>query len=118
MNDQDREKMERLSFYQQLLIRTMDEKAYPWYRMIVEKNLSEGEVEDIYRLFKELERKKEDLREAGMLDQTSLLLHYVGMLNLTLHPFMTANALNRQGYFKSLTAELIEMMKEKESQIK
>ncbi len=118
MTDQDREKIERLSFYQQLLVRTMDEKEYPWYRMIVEKDLSEREVEDVYRLFKELEHKKEDLREAGMIDQTPLLLHYVGMLNLTLDPFMTANALNRQGYFKTLTAKLIEMMKAKESQIK
>lgn len=118
MGNNEQGKIERLTFYQELLADTIDAKRYPWYRMIVEKRLGKEEVDEVYELFNELGERKESLREAGMLDQTPLLLHYVGMLNSNLDPFMTANALNKQGYYESMTAELITMMEQNESQVK
>ncbi|MCF6136176.1 DUF1878 family protein [Pseudalkalibacillus berkeleyi] len=118
MNRSEEEKMERLMYYQQIMVDTIDPKRFPWYRFIVEAELGKDEVKEVYQLMKELEKEKESLREAGMVDQTSLLLHYVGMLNSTLNPFTTASALKQQGMFVDITAELLEMMKENESPTK
>ncbi|WP_349409591.1 DUF1878 family protein [Pseudalkalibacillus sp. SCS-8] len=111
-------RIDRLSFYQEILLDTINPIRFPWYRIIIEKGMERAEVEEVYALFEQLEERKENIREAGMLDMTPLLFHYVGMLNSDLDPFMTAKALHDQGIHKSLTAELIELMKEKEGAFK
>jgi hypothetical protein len=118
MKDDRQEMLNRLTFHQKLLVETIDADRYPWYRFIIERNLDEEAVRDVYALLQELEREGEKLREAGTLDRTPPLLHYVGMLHLTLDPFMTARALYEQGLYTKVTAELIELMKEKASQLK
>jgi hypothetical protein len=35
--DNNADKIERLTFYQQMLADTIDAKRYPWYHVIVEK---------------------------------------------------------------------------------
>lgn len=110
MEEIERERVKRLEFYQRLLGETVDTNQYPWFRLVMERNLSEEEVKDVFELFRALETEKEELREAGLLDLTPLLLHYVGMLNHGLEPLLTAKALHHQGHFQELTDDLIRLM--------
>ncbi len=44
-----------------------------------------------------------------MVDMTPLFIHFAGMLNPEVGPYMTPMSFNKQRYFKSLTDELLKM---------
>ncbi|WLD94075.1 DUF1878 family protein [Alkalihalobacillus sp. AL-G] len=111
VEESEKENVKRLEFYQRMLGETVDAERYPWFRLVMEINLSEDEVTEVFNLFNILGKQKEELREAGLLDLTPLLLHFVGMLNAKLDPLITAKSLHHQGHFQELNNDLIRLLK-------
>ncbi|WLR51474.1 DUF1878 family protein [Bacillus tianshenii] len=96
------ERLERLEFYQQLLLDVMKDKDYPFYQLVIEKGLSKEEVSDVCRLCGRLTKAYEEQKELGFVNFYPLLIHFAGMLNPKLHPDDTMNALYQQKMYISL----------------
>lgn len=103
------ERLERLEFYNQLTIESVDLTAYPFFRLVMEKKLTEQEVNKVFLLCDELQRKYEMQSEEGFVHYTPLLLHFVGMLTPKLSPRETITALLQQEKYISLMEKLYEL---------
>ncbi|MBY6037977.1 YhaI family protein [Fictibacillus nanhaiensis] len=103
------ERLERLEFYNQLTIESVDLTSYPFFRLVMEKKLTEKEVNDILLLCDELEKTYLMQAEEGFVHYTPLLIHFAGMLTPKLNPRETIQALIHQGKHISLMEKLYEL---------
>jgi Protein of unknown function (DUF1878) len=103
------ERLERLEFYNLLTIESVDLTSYPFFRLVMEKKLTEQEVNDIIQLCDELEKLFFMQVEAGFVHYTPLLIHFTGMLTPKLKPKETILALLHQEKYISLMKKLYEL---------
>ncbi|KGP72261.1 DUF1878 family protein [Pontibacillus yanchengensis] len=96
---------EMLAFHVRLLSQMSRADHYPFMKMILEKGLKEEEYQEVLFLLHTLHNKYEDQKEEGLLDYTSLLIHFAGMLNMKLHPDDTIEALRKEGMYVELMEE-------------
>jgi len=108
------ERMEKLEFHQQLLLKMADTSDYPFYKIVIEKGISRGEMEEVFSLCEEVNQRFEELKEEGFVGFSPLLIHFVGMLNPKLNPKETIAALYEQGYYRALMTELVALIEEVE----
>ena len=101
-------------FHIQLLSRVIDMDRYPFVKLIIEKELSREECSELMKLLVEINQMYEVQKEEGLLDYTSLLIHFAGMLNEKLHPDITIASLKHEGYFVPLMDEFSRIL-ERES---
>lgn len=99
-------RLERIEFYQQLIFEMIELEKYPFYKLIIEKKLTRGEVDGIYELCEELLCKYKEQKEAGFVNFQSLLVQFVGMLNPKLQPEIVIGALYEQGFYQDLMHQL------------
>ncbi|SHG66819.1 DUF1878 family protein [Ornithinibacillus halophilus] len=98
------------SFHLQLLSKTLDLEKYPFIQLVIIHNITNAEYKDILNLLHSLEEKYEQQKEEGLLDFTSLLVQFAGMLNEKLDPTETIFALYTEGYFPTLMEVFIEVL--------
>jgi 1-deoxy-D-xylulose 5-phosphate reductoisomerase len=103
------ERLERLEFYNQLTIESVDLTSYPFFRLVMEKKLTEQEVNDIIQLCDELEKIFFMQKESGFVHYTHVLIHFAGMLTPKLNPRETILALLHQEKYISLMETLYEL---------
>jgi hypothetical protein len=103
------ERLERLEFYNKLTIESVDLTLYPFFRLVMEKKLTEKEVDDIILLCDELEKTFSMQSEEGFVHYTPLLIHFAGMLSPKLKPKETITALLQQEKYISLMNKLYEL---------
>jgi hypothetical protein len=108
------EQIKRLEYYQSLLMEMLDIYKFPFYRLVMEEQLSEDETTEILTLCEELNQRFEEMREEGFVHYTPLLTHYVGMLNPKLNPLTVAQSLYDQKLYDAMMGHLIKMMKRNE----
>ncbi|WP_188455383.1 DUF1878 family protein [Virgibacillus oceani] len=101
-----------LSFHLQLITRLIDIDQYPFIKLVIEKNITRKEYDELFQLLQKLDLQYKIQKEEGFLDFTSLLVHFAGMLNEKLVPDMTIYALKKEGYFPSLMNMFIELIKQ------
>lgn len=99
--------IENLSFEIKLLFRISDMKENPFTKLVIEKQLTEEEYNEIFKLLEFLNNKLEVQSEEGLLNFESLLVLFVGILNEKLNPIETLNALKKEGYYPSLIGTLL-----------
>ncbi|MFD1037659.1 DUF1878 family protein [Virgibacillus byunsanensis] len=95
------------SFHLHLLSKVVDMDKYPLIKLIIDTGLSKDECNELLKLLHSLNIQYETQKEEGFLDYTSLLLHFVGMLNEKLEPAKTIYALKKEGYYPSLIREFV-----------
>ncbi|MFD2761061.1 DUF1878 family protein [Lentibacillus juripiscarius] len=100
------------TFHIQLLTKTMDMEQYPLVRMIIENNISKQEYDELFEHLEGLYQQYTMQKEEGLLDFTSLLVHFAGMLNVKLHPDAVIAALKKEGYYPSLMDVFMQILKE------
>ncbi|HLR81433.1 MAG TPA: DUF1878 family protein [Bacillota bacterium] len=98
------------TFHLQLLLKTMNIEPYPFTKLVIMNNLSDQEYEELFTLLEGLNETYEAQKEDGLLDFTSLLVHFAGMLNQKLHPTETIYALKKEGYFPKLMSEFVQII--------
>ncbi|MGY4714013.1 YhaI family protein [Bacillus amyloliquefaciens] len=101
----------RLEYYIQLLVKTVDMDKYPFYAMMIEKGLTEEEGEEVGRICRELEDELESQKAQGFVTFDKLLALFAGQLNEKLDVHETIFALYEQGLYTALMVEFIEIMK-------
>lgn len=105
------------SFQIQLLSKVLDSKRYPFTKLLIEKNFSKKEYDELMQLLNVLNDRYKKQKEQGLIDFTSLLIHFAGMLNEKLRPNETIDALKKEGYYPSLMDEFARILKEDETRI-
>ena len=98
------------TFHIQLLLKIIDIEQFPFIQMVIEKELTHEEYEELFHLLHDIERKYEQQKEEGLLNFSSLLVHFAGMLHEKLEPTETIQALKREGYFPELMTEFMKVM--------
>ncbi|MBU8905454.1 DUF1878 family protein [Desertibacillus haloalkaliphilus] len=106
------ERVGRLEYYKRIFVEMVDKERFPFYYLMVENDLTEEEVEEVYALCEHLNQQLEEQRDSGLLNYTSLLIHFVGMLNVKLNPEVTIQALYKQGYYQPLMLRLRSLIEE------
>lgn len=99
------------SFHIQLLMNVIDMDRFPFVKMVIEKKITETEYEEIFQLLQMLNEKYKQQKEDGLMNFTSLLVHFAGMLNDKLDPNATIVALKKEGYFTELMIEFLHLIK-------
>ena len=101
----------RLEYYIQLLVKTVDMDKYPFYEKKKKKGLTEEEGEEVGRICRELEDELESQKAQGFVTFDKLLALFAGQLNEKLDVHETIFALYEQGLYTALMEEFIEIMK-------
>ncbi|MFC4559149.1 DUF1878 family protein [Virgibacillus kekensis] len=107
------EESETTTFHMQMLSKIIDMDRYPLTKLVIEKNLSKYEFEEMISLLEGLQKKYKGQKEEGLLDFSGLLVHFAGMLNEKLEPTSTIYALKKEGYYPSLMSEFLEVLTRK-----
>ncbi len=97
-------------FYVRLLSEVIDIHQYPFIKLIIDHRITEEEYNELFRLLDDLQKEYEIQKEEGLIDFSSLLVHFAGMLNEKLHPTEVIFALKKEGYYPSLMNEFIRIM--------
>ncbi|MBU8790379.1 MULTISPECIES: DUF1878 family protein [Bacillaceae] len=98
-------KCDTSSFHIQLISKVINLNRYPFIRLIIENNISEKEYNDLMELLNGLNQTYHQQKEEGLIDFTTLLVRFAGMLNEKLNPNETIAALKKEGYYPSLMNE-------------
>lgn len=99
------------SFQIQLLSRIIDMDEYPFIKLVIEQNISEEEYNELFAHLEILQAMYEEQKEKGLLDFSSLLIEFSGLLNEKLDPTTTILALRKENYFPELMDEYIKILK-------
>ncbi|WP_156288797.1 DUF1878 family protein [Oceanobacillus salinisoli] len=98
------------SFHIHLLSKIIDIDAFPFIKLIIEKNITETEYEGLMQFLNQLNETYLQQKEEGLIDFTTLLVQFAGMLNEKLDPNETISALKKEGYYPSLMAEFTKIL--------
>ncbi|NWO13927.1 DUF1878 family protein [Virgibacillus sp.] len=101
---------ETVAFHLHLLSKIIDKEAHPFTKLIIEQGVTEDEYNHLIRLLDLLEDQLKKQKNAGLLDFSSLLVHFAGMLTEKLAPHQTIYALKKEGYYPSLMNEFLKIM--------
>ncbi|QHA90491.1 DUF1878 family protein [Bacillus sp. N1-1] len=89
-------RLDRIEFHMRLLAKMEEEGECPFYRLVIDRGLTEAEVSEVFQLCVEVNQKMHEQIEEGLLNRSTLLTHFVGMLNIKLDPLITIKALLAQ----------------------
>ncbi|WP_330948553.1 DUF1878 family protein [Virgibacillus sp. MG-45] len=98
------------AFQLQLISQIIDINKYPFTKMIIDMNITKEAYDDVFLLLEKLNQQFEIQKEEGLLDYTSLLIHFAGMLQLPFEPTATIYALKKEGYFPQLMTTFIHIL--------
>ena len=90
----------------------IDMNCYPFTKLVIEKNLTQKEYNELFDLLTNLNKTYQSQKEQGLLNFSSLLVHFAGMLNEKLSPTETMKALKEEGLFVELINEFLNIMEE------
>jgi Protein of unknown function (DUF1878) len=99
------------TFQLQLLSKIIDIKKYPFTKLVMVHKLTEDEYNELFTLLEGMDREYRQQKEEGLLDYSSHLVKFAGMLNEKLNPTETIFALHKEGYYPDLLGEFIRLIK-------
>lgn len=104
-------RLNRLEFYFQIVWDNTNLDGKPFYALIIQKELTKQEVDDIFKTCEELSKKYEEQKAEGLIDYVPLLTQFVGMLTPKIAPHEAVDALSKQGLYKEMMREFSEIIK-------
>jgi hypothetical protein len=112
--DVKEDKNKNTSFQIQLLSKIIDMDQYPFIKLMIEHDINEEEYREILDLLGRQQSLYKEQKEEGLLDFTSFLIEFAGMLNEKLDPTETIIALRKENYFTDLMDEYLSILKIKD----
>ncbi|QAS51701.1 DUF1878 family protein [Halobacillus litoralis] len=100
---------EQYSFQLKLLMNVEEMKKYPFTKMVIEKGMTEQEYNETLGLLELLDDTYKEELEYGLIDHSSLLLHYAGMLCSKLPVEGSLQALEGEGLYPELAKKLLQL---------
>jgi hypothetical protein len=104
-------RLNRLEFYFQIVWENTNLSGKPFYALVIKKELTKQEVDDIFTICEELSKKYEEQKAEGFIDYVPLLTQFVGMLTPKIAPHEAVDALSKQGLYKEMMREFSEIIK-------
>ncbi|MFC4322156.1 DUF1878 family protein [Litchfieldia salsa] len=105
-------RVNRLEYYQKLLLQLLDKEKVNFYKLIVESNLQENEVNDLLNLCELMSIEYKKQKAEGLVIFSPLLTQFAGLLNPKLNIKNTIEALLKQGLFVPVMTEFYDLLKE------
>ena len=99
-------RIEKLEYHQQLLLRMIGHEEMQLYYLIVHKNLSRKETEELLNLCDTLNKKVEKQKAEGYVTFSPLLIELKSNLTPSISPKELIQACLEQGIYVSLMKEL------------
>ncbi|MBO8156181.1 MAG: DUF1878 family protein [Bacillaceae bacterium] len=112
--EKGKQSVEMTKFQMDLLMNVIDWDHYPFTKIIIQKGLTKNEFQELMDMLRELDEKYHLQKEEGLLDFTSLLVHFAGMLNEKLDPNETIKALEKEKIYPELMTEFINILAREE----
>ncbi|MFP7494844.1 DUF1878 family protein [Terribacillus saccharophilus] len=106
----EEEKKSTLSFHLQLIAETGVLDKYPFRKLLIERDINEEEYAAVVEMLQRLNKLYKEQKQEGLLDYTSLLLEFVGMMPQKLHYWDVLLALREEKQddtYTDLVGELI-----------
>ncbi|MRX71461.1 DUF1878 family protein [Bacillus lacus] len=100
-------RLEKLEFYFKLAIEMGNRDAYPFYGLIMDRELGEGDVQRVTALCDELSELLQKQKAQGLVLHENLLTQFAGQLTTKLPVNDTIHALYKQGLYTELMKEFI-----------
>ncbi|MBD8067722.1 DUF1878 family protein [Bacillus sp. PS06] len=104
-------RISRLEYYQRLLFQLLDEDKIRFYKLIVESNLQEWEVDDLFKTCELLSKEYKKQKAEGLVIFTPLLTQFINLLHPNLKVEKTVEALLKQGLYIPLMTEFDSLLK-------
>ena len=104
-------RLNRLEFYFQIVWDNTNLDGKPFYALIIKKELTKQEVDDIFKTCEELDKKYKEQKAEGFIDFVPILTQFVGMLTPKIAPHEAVDALSKQGLYKEMMREFSEIIK-------
>ncbi|WP_010093721.1 DUF1878 family protein [Ornithinibacillus scapharcae] len=98
------------TFQIQLLTNIIDIKKFPFTKLIMERRVTEKEYTELFEMLERLNMEYRQQKEEGLLDYSTHLMRFVGMLTEKLDPTETILALECEGYYPELLGEFIRLI--------
>ncbi|MBS2968254.1 DUF1878 family protein [Metabacillus sp. KIGAM252] len=108
--DSFEERLNRMEFQIRLLASLITKDEHPYMYMIIEKQLSEKEHQQVMELCGRLEQLHQKQKAQGFVHFEGLLTLFVQELNENLEVKETAQALFKQGLFPQLMSDFLVML--------
>lgn len=99
------------TFHLHLLTKIIDVQKFPFTKLVIENNMSEEEYQQIFSTLEDMDMEYKEQKEEGLLDYSSHLVRFVGLLNEKLDPTETIYALRKEGHYPNLLEEFIQIIK-------
>ena len=99
------DRLERLEYYQSLILPLLGDKLTPFYKLIMDAKLSKKDVEDLLNLCEELSIEYKKQKAEGFISFTPLLTQFVGMLHPRLDLKATIDVLAKERKYTPLMNE-------------
>ncbi|WP_102347456.1 DUF1878 family protein [Bacillus sp. Marseille-P3661] len=100
------ERLKKVEYHQKLLLKMLRGSQFPVYEIVINKDLTEDEVDDIFKLCEELNCLYEQQKEEGFVHFIPLLTKFVGLLNHKISAEEMIDALIGQKLYLPLMMEL------------
>lgn len=104
------ERVQRLEYYQSLLVEMIDSTQHSFTLLVIKNQLSKGEVEEIHQLCRTLSEQHEEQKAEGLVIFTDLLTLFAGQLNSKLNLSQTIRALHNQYLYKPLMTDFLKYL--------
>ena len=104
--DELERRIERLEYHQQLLLRMIGHEEMQLYYLIVDKNLSRKETEELLNICDNLNKEVEKQKAEGYVTFNPLLIELKSKLIPSISPTELIQACLKQGVYVSLMKEL------------
>lgn len=104
--DELEKRIDKLEYHQQLILRMIGHKEMPLYYLIVDKNLSRKETEELLNLCDNLNKEVEKQKAEGYVTFYPLLIELKSKLIPSISPGELIQACLNQGVYVSLMKEL------------
>ncbi|MFC0272063.1 DUF1878 family protein [Metabacillus herbersteinensis] len=96
------ERLQRLEYYQSLLVEIIDSTQHSFTLLVIKSQLSKEEVKEIHQLCRALSEQHEEQKAQGLVIFTDLLTLFAGQLNSKVNVSQTIKALHNQNLYKPL----------------
>ncbi|MFD3447266.1 DUF1878 family protein [Microbacteriaceae bacterium 4G12] len=104
-------RLERLEFYVTMLLDMVEKERYPFYYLVMKKQLEKQDIEGLLKVCSELNKQYEAQKAEGLLLYDPLLTTFEKMLPQKLDLQETVEAMEYQGLFKPLMREFLSLIK-------
>jgi hypothetical protein len=95
-------RIERLEYYQKLMLELVDLEKWPLHHLVMKRQLNEEEVEELFYLCEELTEEYKSQKAEGFVGFTPLLQDFIERLNGKLSPLETIEALYKEQLYLPL----------------